>query len=160
VSAETLFFSEISKLKRCVIVKAVQRTLLNTALTFLGICPIVFIIEKAGFLKYGAYGSWYILLIGFSLFVGLLTAFLKKKGFLAFLIDIDTRLKFKDRLSTAYEYQKFGKKSDLSDLLMEDASTEQPKTISPKIFVSSSRVNSLDPDKHGLVFERLSFVRQ
>jgi hypothetical protein len=134
VSAETLFFSEISKLKRCVIFKAVQRTLLNAALTFLGICPIVFIIEKARFLESGAYGSWYILLIGFSLFVGLLTAFLKKKGFLAFLIDIDTRLKLKDRLSTAYEYQKFGKKSDLSNLLMEDATDTLRQLSTRKLF--------------------------
>jgi len=121
MNAETFFLSEISKLKRRVIVKTVQRTLLNAALTFLGICPIVFLIKKAGFLESGAYDSWVIFLIGFSLFVGVLTAYLQKKGFLAFLIDIDTRLKLKDRLSTAYEYQKFGEKTDLSDLLMADA---------------------------------------
>jgi hypothetical protein len=134
MNAETLFFSEISKLKRCVTVKAVQRILLNAALTFLGICIIVFIIEKAGFLKSGAYGWWYILLIGFSLCVGLLTAFLREKGFLAFLIDIDTRLKLKDKLSTAYEYQKFGKKSDLSNLLMEDATDTLRQLSTRKLF--------------------------
>jgi hypothetical protein len=134
MSAEKLFRSEISKLKRCAIFKAVQRILLNAALTFLGICTIVLIIEKAGFLKSGVYGSWYILFIGFSLFVGLLTAFLTKKGFLAFLIDIDTRLKLKDKLSTAYEYQKFGKKSDLSNLLMEDATDTLRQLSIRKLF--------------------------
>jgi hypothetical protein len=95
--------------------------MLNAALTFLGICPIVFLTEKAGFIESGTYASWVIHLIGFSLFVGALTVYLQEKGLLAFLIDIDTRLKLKDRLSTAYEYQKFGKKTDLSDLLMADA---------------------------------------
>jgi hypothetical protein len=134
MSAETLFLSEISKLKRRVIVKTVQRTLLNAALTFLGIFPIVFLIEKAEFLESGAYDSWVILLIGFSLFVGVLTAYLQKKGFLALLIDIDTRLKLKDRLSTAYEYQKFGKKTDLTDLLRQDATDTLRQLSTRKLF--------------------------
>lgn len=134
MSAEALFVSQISKLKRRLVIKAVQRTLLNAALTFVAICTILIIIEKAGLTKYGAYRSWVILLIGFSLFVGLLTAFLKKKDFLAFLIDIDTRLKLKDRLSTAYEYQKFGKKSDLSDLLMEDATDTLRQLSTQQLF--------------------------
>ena len=40
------------------------------------------------------------------------------------LIDIDRRLKLQDRLSTAYEYLKFKKKTEFSDLLMNDAAAK------------------------------------
>ena len=40
------------------------------------------------------------------------------------LIDIDRRLKLQDRLSTAYEYLKFKRKTEFADLLMNDAAAK------------------------------------
>jgi hypothetical protein len=121
MNAETIFCNEISKLKRSVFVRALQQTFLIAFLFFSGTCAIVLIIEKSGYLISRAYGWIYTPLFGLCLGVGLLITFLKKKKFLDFLIDSDTRLQLKDRLSTAYEYQGSGKKSDLKDLLMKDA---------------------------------------
>ena len=119
--AETLFCNEISKLKRSVFVRAVQQTLLIAILFLSATSAVVLIIEKAGYLESEAFGWLYIPLFGLCLFTGLLITFLKRKDFLEFLIESDSRLKLQDRLSTAYEYQRSGKKSDLTELLIKDA---------------------------------------
>jgi hypothetical protein len=92
------------------------------------------ILEKAGFSNYRPDGSVYIILIGITLFVGLLFAFAKKRNLLNFLIDIDTRLKLQERISTAYEYQSSGKKFGLSDLLMQDAVDKMHQLRNKQIF--------------------------
>ena len=123
-SAQTLFFSELSKLKRRIVIGAFHRILLNACLIFLCICIFVFIIQKAGFSNLSVPVSWYILPIGFSLAVALLLGFLKRKKLINILIDIDRRLRLQDRISTAYEHQKFGKKTAFSDLQLQDAAAK------------------------------------
>ena len=118
---EIAFYNEMSKLKRSVFARTFQQAVFTSAFFFLATCTVVLIIAKTGYLNLGRYDEFYIPLSGFCLFAGLVITFLKKKDFLDLLIDMDTRLQLKDKLSTAFEYQGSGKKSDLSDLLMQDA---------------------------------------
>jgi hypothetical protein len=98
------------------------------------ICLIMLILEKAGFSNYRPDGSIYIILVGITLFAGFLFAYAKKSNFLNFLIDIDTRLKLQERISTAYEYQSSGYKSGFSDLLMRDAVDKLHQLSNKQIF--------------------------
>jgi hypothetical protein len=84
----------------------------------------VFIIQKAGFSNLSNSVAWYILSIGFSLVAALLLSFMKRRKFINILIDIDSRLRLQDRISTAYDFYKFGKKTFFLDLLMQDAAVK------------------------------------
>ncbi|UCE55113.1 MAG: hypothetical protein JSV31_06650 [Desulfobacterales bacterium] len=134
MSAEALFLSEIAKLKLRVIVRSVHRILLRAALIFLIICTILLTIEKLGFSKFGESVSFYVISVGAALFAALLISFVRRKNFLNVLIDIDTRFKLQDRISTAYEYVKFRKKSDFSDLLIQDAATKLIQLSTKQLF--------------------------
>jgi len=139
LSADTLFLDQISKLKKLVIFNVLNRFVAIALVVFLGIYA-----AARGFEKTGLYhpGAFYAILIGISLGFSLVYAFFKREGFSNILIDIDRRLKLKDRLSTAYEYQKRGKKrgkkSDMADLLIGDAgralSMLHKKQIFPRKF--------------------------
>jgi hypothetical protein len=124
VSAEALFCAELTRLKRHVIIKSVQRAALDASLIFLCICAALFFIEKAEFTILSLDAFRYGIPIGVSLTAALLLAVVKRKNLQNILIDIDTRLKLQDRLSTAYEYQRSGKKSDILALLLEDAALQ------------------------------------
>ena len=123
-SPEISFSGEISKLKRRNIVIALCRILLNTGLIFLAICILIFIIQKASVSNLSDSVSWVIFSIGFSLAAALLLGFLKRDKFITTLIDIDRRLRLQDRISTAYEYYKSGKKTVFSDLQIKDAAAK------------------------------------
>jgi len=123
-SPDISFSSEISKLKRRNIIIALCRILLNTGLIFLGICIFVFIIQKASVSNLSDSVSWVIFSIGFSLAAALLLGFLRRDKFITTLIDIDRRLRLQDRISTAYEYYKSGKKTVFSDLQIKDAAAK------------------------------------
>jgi hypothetical protein len=123
-SSEISFSSEISKLKRRNIVLALCRILLNSGLIFLGISIFVIIIQKASVSNLSDSVSWVIFSIGFSLAAALLLGFLKRDKFITTLIDIDRRLRLQDRISTAYEYYKSGKKTVFSDIQIKDAAAK------------------------------------
>ncbi len=120
-SPDISFSNEISKLKRRNIFIVLCRILLNTSLIFLGICIFVFIIQKASVSDSSDSVSWVLFSIGFSLAVALLLGFLRRDKFITTLIDIDRRFRLQDRISTAYEYYKSGKKTVFSDLQIKDA---------------------------------------
>ena len=121
MSAESAFLGEISRLKRIIFIRFVYRTLAWAFLILLGAGTIVLIIEKAGISEYSRYSVTFIISAAVILCVAFLGAYLRRRKFLHILIDIDTRLKLQDRITTAYEYQKSGIKSIFSDLLMQDA---------------------------------------
>ena len=137
-SPDISFSSEISKLKRRNIVIALYRILLNTGLIFSGICLFVFIIQKASASNSRDSVSWVLFSIGFSLASALLIGFLKRDKFITTLIDIDRRLRLKDRISTAYEYRKSGKKTVFSDIQIKDAAAKlhqlSPRQMLPAKF--------------------------
>jgi hypothetical protein len=125
VSVEISFISQIAKIKRRVVIQAIHRILLNASLIFLCISTFFFILTKTTAIRnYNIYGSWYFVSIGISLSAALLIGFVTRSNLLNILIDIDRRLKLQDRISTAYEYLKFKKKTGFADLLMNDAAAK------------------------------------
>ena len=123
-SPDISFSHEISKLKRRNIFIFLCRIWLNTSLIFLGICIFMFFIQKTHVSDLSASVSWVFFSIGFSLAAALLLGFLKRDKFLTTLIDIDRRLRLQDRISTAYEYSKSGKKTVFSDIQIKDAAAK------------------------------------
>jgi len=121
VSLEASFNSQISKIKRRVVFQAIHRGLLNASLTFFSISIVYSILNLTGITNYGTDGTWYILPAALSLSTALLIGFVKRENLLNILIDIDRRLKLEDCVSTAYEYLQLKKKTEFSDLLINDA---------------------------------------
>ena len=124
MSGEISFISQIAKIKRRVVIHAIHRIVLNAALIFLSISTFFFILIKAGISDYHINGTWYFVSSGISLSAALFIGLVTRSNLLNVLIDIDRRLKLQDRLSTAYEYLKFKKKTEFSDLLMNDAAAK------------------------------------
>ena len=124
MSAEISFISQIAKIKRRVVIQAIHRILLNASLVFLSISTFLFFFSKTEITDYHIKGRWYLVPIGISLAAGLFIGFVTRSNLLNVLIDIDQRLKLQDRLSTAYEYLKFKKKTEFADLLMNDAAAK------------------------------------
>ncbi len=118
---ETSFTSQISQIKRRVAFQAMQRVLLNASLIFLAIGIAYFILTLAGVNSFRINGAWYALPLGLSFSAALIIGLATRSKFLNTLIDIDRRLELQDRVSTAYEYLKFKKKTDFAELLINDA---------------------------------------
>jgi hypothetical protein len=121
VNAETSFNSQIAKIKRRIVVQAIHRLLLNASLIFLAISIFYFILSLAGIINYRITVPRYILPMALSLSAALCIWFVTRINLLNILIDIDRRLKLQDRVSTAYEHIKLKKKTDFSELLINDA---------------------------------------
>ncbi len=124
MSVEISFISQIAKIKRRVVIQAIHRILLNAALIFLCISTFFFILTKSGMTDYNINGTWYFVPMGISLSAALFIGLVTRSNLLNVLIDIDRRLKLQDRLSTAYEYLKFNKKTEFADLLLNDAAAK------------------------------------
>ena len=123
-SPDISFSNEISKLKRRNIFIGLCRILLNSSLIFLGIWMFMFTIQKTNVSDLSNSFSWVLFSIGFSLAAALLLGFLKRDKFITTLIDIDRRLRLQDRISTAYEYSKSGKKTFFSEIQIKDAAAK------------------------------------
>jgi len=138
VNGEITFISQIAKIKRRFIIHAIHRIVLNALLFFLAISAFFFILIKAGIADYNIHGRWYFVPIAISLSAAMFTSLVTRSNFLHALIDIDQRFKLQDRLSTAYEYLKFNKKTQFADLLMNDAAAKlhqiNPQQLMPVKF--------------------------
>jgi hypothetical protein len=121
MSADSVFLARISTVKKFVLVKTVNRIVLIALLCFLGLYTIATILEKAGGFHVRDYISFYLIALAISVVSALGYVYVARESFLTILIDIDTRLHLKDRISTAYEYRTLGKPSEFADLLIEDA---------------------------------------
>jgi hypothetical protein len=124
VTAEVLFHNQIKKIKRRVAIQAIHRILLNAALIFLAINTMFQILTKTGIADYQIKEISFFIPIGVALSAALFIGLVTKRKFLNVLIEIDQRLRLQDRLSTAYEYLTFKKKTKITDLLMTDAATK------------------------------------
>ena len=124
MSAEAVFIAELSKIKRWVILNSLQRAALDATLIFLGIWAGLWFIEGSEFTILSDAALRFGVATGISLTAALLFAVFRRNNLQNILIDIDTRLKLQDKLTTAYEYQRDGKKSDLLVLLLEDAARQ------------------------------------
>ena len=123
VSAEVSFISQITRIKQRLLFQAVHGVLLNAALIFLSLSAFYMILTSGGMLDYEIDGSWYWHSIAISVSAASFIGLLKRRKLMNVLIAIDRRLQLNDRLSTAYEYLKFRKKTEFTDLLLKDAAT-------------------------------------
>jgi hypothetical protein len=123
VSAEVSFTGQITRIKQRLLILAVHGIVLNAAIFFLSLSAFFLILKRFGMTNYEMDGGWYLLSIGISLLAALFIGILRRPNLPNVLIAIDQRLKLQDRLSTAYEYLKFSKKNEFTDLLLNDATT-------------------------------------
>ncbi|MCP4624155.1 MAG: hypothetical protein GY850_11550 [bacterium] len=121
MDVENSFNIQIGKINRRIVIQAIFRVLLHVSLIFFGISTVFLILPIAGFTNYHFKGGWVFVSIGLSLSAALFIAFGTRSNLLNVFIEIDHRLGLQDRLSTAYEYLKSGKKTEFADLLMNDA---------------------------------------
>jgi hypothetical protein len=134
LSSQSIFLNEIARIRKRVTVKRLQRFFLHSAVIFLGLLAIATTIDKIGIWPDLVSGPSITIVIVASLAFSLLHAYTSRIRFLNVLIDIDTRLKLKDKISTAYEYHKSGKPSELSKLLLDDAGRRLKKLSLRQIF--------------------------
>ena len=121
MAAEASFASQISKIKRRVAFLAICRVLVHGSTIFLAVGIVYFILNLAGIANHRIAGTGYVLALGLCLSTALIIGFARRSKFFDILIDIDRRLGLQDRVSTAYEYLKFKKKTGFSELLVNDA---------------------------------------
>jgi hypothetical protein len=124
VSVEVSFVSQIAKIKRRIVIRAIHRSLLNASLIFFSITAFLIILTKAGITDDYIQATWYLVPIGISLSAALLIGLVTRSNFLNILIEIDRRLNLQDRLSTAFEYLNFKTRTEFSELLMNDAAAK------------------------------------
>jgi len=124
VNGELSFSSQIAKIKRRIVILAIHRLLLTAALIFLSISTFFFILTKVGMTDYHIDRRWVFVSIGISLSTAIFIGLATRRQLLNILIDIDRRLKLQDRLSTAYEFMKFRKRTEFADLLITDAAVK------------------------------------
>jgi hypothetical protein len=121
VAAEASFAGQISQIKRRVVLQAICRVLLQGSSIFLAVSIVYFILNLAGVTNHRLIRAGYALALGVSFSAALVIGLARRSTFLDVLIDIDRRLGLQDRVSTAYEYFKLKKKTEFSELLVNDA---------------------------------------
>jgi len=104
--------------------QALHRVLLYALSIFLAGSIFYFILDLAGIINFRVNGAWLSLPVGLSFSAALIIGLATRSKFLNTLIDIDRRLKLQDRISTAYEYLKLKKKTELAELLINDAAVK------------------------------------
>lgn len=122
--AETLFSSQIAKIRRRMVIRAVHGLLLNATLVFLFISILLYVIRLAGITDHETDGGWQFISVSLSLLVGLIISLSTKPNLTNSLIEIDRRLVLRDRLSTAYEYFRIHPENEFTGLLIQDAAAK------------------------------------
>jgi len=121
VRVETEFNRQIAKIKRRLFFQAAHRVLLHAFLIFFAVSIIYFFLGLAKIADYKSNPTWYAFPMGLSFSAALIIGLANRRNFLRVLIDLDRRLKLKDRVSMAYEYLELKKKSEFAELLIDDA---------------------------------------
>ncbi len=116
-----VFLEEISYLKRLFRMNLITTTILVASVIFLIIHAVIAGLAKWEILLFSGAPFIYGIIIGFSLVLAFVYILFRKKRFIDVLIDMDGRLKLKDRICTAYEYWLTAKKTPFADLLITDA---------------------------------------
>ncbi len=114
------FEIQFSRLRGLILREKILRVCIFALFLSLLLFTIALGIQKTGLFKWEGYAV-YPLIILFSIALSGLRGLRKNRGLQAELIGIDQRLRLKERLSTAFEYHRPGRKSSMSDLLMMDA---------------------------------------
>ena len=112
--------THISRLRKLVARKSIERILWTTLLLVLILNTVALCLQKTGLFQWESQAVYPLLLL-ISLAFSVLYHLRKRKAFKDTLIDIDLRLDLKDRLTTVYEYHQLGRKSLFMDRLIEEA---------------------------------------
>ena len=120
MTVDSLFHNSISRLRRQIILRRIKWTFAAGFLLWLTFILIALAAQEKGLIHLEIYVTYS--LLGLLAFAMLAIYMLRiKKTFMNDLIEIDTRLGLKERLSTAYEYHQLDRKSIFVDLLKIDA---------------------------------------
>lgn len=137
MTAEDRFSKSLKKLDRIIRGRTVRRTLVAAVLISLALNS-----TAVGLKEFGLYDfegiSVYALLTLISIAFSLLYTIRTNKSLMEELIDIDARLDLNERISTAHECQRLGRRSIFVELLYEDVSrlldSMKANQIFPKAF--------------------------
>ena len=138
MNATLTFQSQISRIKKRILIHTVAKAILTGAVLFSCFYGVAIgldlwtwkwtefsVANQPWFLALALVGS-----LGFAIIL----AVLNKTRLLDILIEIDHRLNLNDSISTAFEYRHLGKKSELSGLLMESAAQNLSGLSNIKLF--------------------------
>ena len=117
----TLFLENITKLKQRVFIRTFGRIVVLTLFIFVLLYTISVGLEKTGTYRIERDVAFYLVAFVVAMVGASSVVYFTRAHLLTILIDIDTRLRLKDRLSTAYEYHSIEKNSEFSEALFEDA---------------------------------------
>lgn len=121
MTTETVFDQHVIRVKRLTFVRALNRLLLATAFVFLCGYTVMTILERVTHVPFEATPGMYAGLAAGAFVLAAIYILVTRVRLLDILIDVDARLKLRDRLSTAYEYRTQRKSSEFFDLLIADA---------------------------------------
>lgn len=121
MSDTLLFDHHIGRVKRLARIRALNQGILTAALLFLCAYTALDVFRRFVDQTFSMTPTLYAALAAGAGLAAILAAALNRRPFATILIDIDSRLRLRDRLSTAYEYRANGTSSVLLDLLVADA---------------------------------------
>ncbi|RJQ64770.1 MAG: hypothetical protein C4530_01670 [Desulfobacteraceae bacterium] len=121
MSSETQFSDGISRVRKLLRIRALRQVLWTGSAIFLCIFTAAAAAEKIIASPAIRKDFFYAMAVAAAFGLSLVYTYIGRKSFLDRLIDIDTRLKLQDRVSTAYEYHRLGIRSDWVDSLLADA---------------------------------------
>ena len=121
--AETLFRSQIAKIRRRNVIRMLHGMLLNASLIYLSFNLLSIGLHTAGITGHMADGWWHAVCGGISLLLGAATGLTLKQKLPHVLMEIDRRLALRDKLSTAHEYFKYHADNMFTGLLVRDATS-------------------------------------
>lgn len=136
LKADNQYMNHMTRLKWIFIKRIVQQFFLTTLLFWFPLASMALVFDKLGWLQWHRYE-----ILGFILALSFLLALhcilRKRQHFTDELMDMDTRLSLKSRLSTAYEYHRSNRKTLFGDLLIREVchllQTIKPKEMFPRI---------------------------
>jgi len=133
LTAEDRFLIRIGKLRRIIVRRTVSQTVVTAFLISLALNSPAVGVKEFGLYDFGGI-SVYALLTLAAIALSLLITYRTQKDLMEELIEIDARLGFKERISTAYECQGLGRRSIFVDLLFDDVSRLLDSTAISRIF--------------------------
>lgn len=128
------FLRQISEIKRLVRIRKATRIVLVAVVIFLIIHALMSGPDKLGVSFFRVEYPGYAMAALSSVVLAILISLLRRESFMDVLIDLDSRLKLKERISTAYEYSLLNRKSAFDELLFSDAEKSLRSMNKRKIF--------------------------
>ncbi len=121
MATSSLFAHRISALRRRIFWQRVAQFLLFAGLSAGSLSTLIIVSERFGWISLSKDATFYAVIAGVSAVIASVAIFLLRKPLSERLIEFDTRLRLRDELSTAYEYQCSGKSALFAPALIRNA---------------------------------------